>query len=61
MNKHFELNGSRGWIFSFMLVIILQCIAVGFWAGGVSKDIQHIKNDIVEVKASVKEIFQRQS
>ena len=58
VKKHFELNGSKGWILSIICAIVLQSVAVGFWAGGVSKDINNIKEDVKEVKQDVKELSQ---
>ena len=54
MKKHFELNGTKGWIFSFVFLIIVQSAAIAFWAGSLSKDVKNIKEDIIEIKDNIK-------
>lgn len=67
MKRNFQLNGNKGWIFSFIFVIVVQSIAVGFWAGGLNKEVvniketlnlqvNNIKEDVAEIKEDIKEI-----
>jgi len=56
MKEHFQLNGTKGWVFSIVFIIVAQSVAIGFWAGSLSKDVKNIKDDIVEIKAELKSV-----
>lgn len=55
MKEHFQLNGSTGWIFSILIMIVIQSVSIGFWAGSVSKDVKYLQKDVTEMKQDMKE------
>jgi len=55
MNTHFELNGTKGWVFSFALVVILQSVAFGMWMGRVETKLDSVNDKTSLITQAIKE------